>query len=418
MHRRELDFPRIGMIQQKLIDRPIKNIPIEVKKEIDDLYISKKIKKGDTVAITAGSRGIRNIDKIIRQVVLYLKSLGAKPFIFPAMGSHGGATKGGQIEAPIKATMEVKEIGKTKNGVSVFVDSFALQADHIVIINRIKPHTKWKGCLESGLCKMMAIGIGKHKGAQYYHRLALKYGFPELLEQVANIVLKKLPILFALAIIEDGFEQTSIIKALSPKELIEKEKMLLDKAKEYLPKLPFNEIDILIIDRIGKEISGSGMDYNVIGRNRDIMNKWYSSQKIKRIFVRDLTKYSKGNGLGIGMADFTTKRLVDKLNLKSMYINALTASGPENSSIPMYFFSDKEALEACLNTIGPISSKDVRLIWIRDTLSMKEVIVSESLFMKSIKLKDILIIKGLKEFKFNNNNNLISPFNNPLDRGC
>ncbi|MDD4363945.1 MAG: lactate racemase domain-containing protein, partial [Atribacterota bacterium] len=303
---------QMGLIHQELVNKPILDFSSKIKAELDSLNLETKINPGDRVAITAGSRGINNIDKIIKILIEYIKSLNANPFIFPAMGSHGGATAEGQIkilqdygiseesmDVPIMATMEVKEFIKTKEGLSIYIDKIALEADHIIVVNRIKPHTKWKGSIESGLCKMMAIGMGKHIGAQYYHKYALQYGFPELLEIVAQNVIEKLPILFGLAIVEDGHDQTSMIEAIEPTNIIEKEKKLLLIAKDNLPKIPFEDIDILIIDEIGKEISGGGMDFNVIGRNRDIMNRWHSEQKVKRLFVRDITENSMGNGIGI-----------------------------------------------------------------------------------------------------------------------
>ncbi|HBR29656.1 MAG TPA: [Fe-S]-binding protein, partial [Firmicutes bacterium] len=385
-------FPPMGMIHQSLVDRPLADPAAETRKELATLNLAAKIKPGDRVGITGGSRGIRNISLITKEIVSFFKTLGAEPFIFPAMGSHGGAVAEGQIEmlehygiteelmgASVLSSMEVEEIGKTKEGLIVYVDSYACRADHIFVVNRIKPHTKFKGHLESGLCKMMTIGLGKQKGADYYHMQALKYGFSEVIEAVATVVLEKMPVLGGLAIIEDGFDQTSILRAIEPDKIIEEERGLLDIAKEYLPKLPFSELDVLIVDQIGKDISGAGMDYNIIGRNRDIMDRWYSTQKIKRIFVRDLTKNTSGNGLGIGMADFTTERLIKKLDLEAMYMNALTASGPENAMLPIYFDSDRKALESCLTTIGPISPAEARIVWIKDTLSLEEVLVSESL---------------------------------------
>jgi len=418
-----LDHLELGLIHQKLINKPILDLTSIIKGELDLLNLNKVIKPKDTIAITVGSRGINNLDKIIKEVIQYFKFLKAKPFIFPAMGSHGGATVRGQLKilqdygvneesmgVPIIATMEVEELTKTRDGLSVYVDKSTLRADHIVVVNRIKPHTKWKGPIESGLCKMMAIGMGKHKGAQYYHKFALKYGFSELIESVASKVIEKLPILFGLAIVEDGYDQTSIIKALIPDNLIKSEKILLEIAKDYLPRISFNDIDILIVDEIGKEISGGGMDFNVIGRNRDIMNRWYSAQKIKRIFVRDITENSRGNGLGIGMADFTTDRLVEKLDLEKMYINALTASGPESAAIPIHFSNDKEAIMACLNTIGPINPSELKVVWIKNTLSLENVYVSKALYTEAKKRSELDLIEDPKPIAFNKKNNLLSPF--------
>jgi hypothetical protein len=415
-------FPKIAMARQKMTSLPIRDVAAAVQKEIGGLDLAGRIRPGERVAVTAGSRGIQNIDLILKEVVSALKTLGAEPFLFPAMGSHGGATAEGQTKllagygitgetmgVSILATMETNEIGKTPQGVTVYADRTACQADHVVVVNRVKPHTKFKGPLESGLCKMMTIGMGKHKGAEYYHQQALKYGFPEIIEAVARVVMEKLPVLFGLAIVEDGYDQTAVIRAIPPEKIVETEKGLLETAKAYLPRLPFLEIDVLIIDRLGKEISGAGMDFNVIGRNRDLMNRWHSQQKIKRIFVRDLSEHSHGNGLGIGMADFTTERFVRKLDLNAMYINAMTASGPENAMLPIHFANDKLALQACLSTIGPIPETGVRLVWIRDTLSLERVILSESLCREAGPLDHVAVDGPLLDIPWDSADNLISP---------
>jgi hypothetical protein len=413
-------FPKIFMIEQKLTSNPIQDLRKSFRRQLNDLDIFSRIGRNSRIGITAGSRGIRNIDSIFKELVSFLCENGAQPFLFPAMGSHGGANADGQaailrqygiseeaMGIPILSSMETVCIGKTVKGLDVVADLNACKADYIIVINRIKPHTKFKGDLESGLCKMMTIGMGKHKGAKYYHSHAIKYGFAELIESVATIVMQKLPILFGVGIVEDAYEQTSIIEVIPPDRIIQAEKILLRQAKEYLPKLPFKDIDVLIIDKIGKEISGAGMDFNVIGRNRDVMNRWNTEQKIKRLFVRDLTDHSKGNGLGIGMADFTTDRLVNKLDPKVMYINALTASGPQNAAIPMHFPTDKMALEACLTTIGPISKEEVKLVWIRDTLSLQKIIISE--YLTKMIPQSVSIVGGKNEIQFDLDDNLISP---------
>ena len=416
------DLPRMVKTRQKLVSCPIIDIEEALTKELDKLNLGKNLKAGDTVALTGGSRGITNIDRVLRYTIDYLTRLGAKPFIVPAMGSHGGATAEGQVQilaqlgiteetmgAPIKATMEVHEIGNTEGeGTMVFMDRYAWEADFILPVNRIKPHTKFKGDLESGLCKMMNIGLGKYDGAQYYHHCALAFGFPEILESVSRVILREKKVLCGLAIVEDGYDQTAILEAIPADDIICREKELLAISKKYIPRLPFNDIDFLIVDWMGKEISGAGMDSNVTGRNRDIMKKWHSDQKIKRLFIRDLTPASLGNGIGIGTADFTTERLVKGLDLKKTLINGLSTCYPEVIMIPPYFKTDKEALEACMNTIGLYDPKGLKIIWIRDTAHLGTICLSQSLADQASKRDDLKVEDATFSFELSSDENLVS----------
>jgi len=417
-------LPSLYRANQKLVSKKIFDIQKALSAEFSKLDIGSRIKPGDKVAITAGSRGIANITKILAETIRFCKSIEARPFVVPAMGSHGGATAEGQVQileklginedavdAPIKATMEVKEIGVTQPyDIKVYIDQYAFEADHIIPINRIKPHTKYKGDIESGLCKMMNIGLGKYYGAQYYHHCALAYGFPEVLESVSRVIMTEKNIPFGVAIVEDGYDQTAIVEAIPGDLIIQREKELLKTAKEYIPRLPFPDIDFLIIDWMGKEISGAGMDSNVTGRNRDIMKKWHSDQKIKRLFVRDLTPSSIGNGIGIGMADFTTKRLVERLDLKKTYINGFSTCYPEVIMIPPHFETDGEAVEACMNTIGQYNPRDLKIIWIRDTAHLDDICISQALAREAMNRHDLQVIDPPFVFPFNGEGNLVSPF--------
>ena len=260
--------------------------------EMSGLRLDKKVKPGDSVAITAGSRGIDNIHVVTKTIVRELKKLGTKPFIFPSMGSHGGATAEGQIkvlaslgiteeamDCPIKSDMEPEHLGNAALGYPINVDKNAVAADHIVVVNRVKAHTKFDGPIESGLMKMMAIGMGKHKGAAYYHRAAVQLTFQRIVETVGLEVMKRCPILFGLATVENAYHQTCVIKGLLPEDIFEGEKKLLAISKERMARLPFDDIDVLIVDEIGKDVSGTGMDTNVTGRNRDILGRFYHKAK-------------------------------------------------------------------------------------------------------------------------------------------
>jgi len=418
-----MQLPKVALVEYYFDPQRIEDIPAEVGKEMQRLRLQEKIRQGDSVAISAGSRGIANIHIITRAVVNELKKLGARPFIFPSMGSHGGATAEGQLTVlekygisessmgcPLRSTMEVAYLGEGADGYPLYVDKYAAEADHIVLINRIKPHTKFSGPLESGLMKMMAIGMGKQKGAEYYHRAAVRLTFEKIVETVGSEILRKCPILFGLGIVENGYDQTCVIRALSPDDIAEGEKALLVVAKERMARLPFDQIDVLVIDQIGKNISGTGMDVNVTGRNRDILGDYTTGPQVKRIFVRDLSEESEGNALGIGFADFTTTRVTEKMDRKKTYINCLTAVSPEKGAIPIYFDTDREALEACFMTIGDIPVHRVRLVYIKSTLHLSRLSVSQA-FEGEVSASDKLRrLDEWMEMALGKDGNIVSPF--------
>ena len=274
------NFPKIFKIRQKIDAPRVENIERRVNELLDHFEIQRKVKRGERIALTAGSRGIKDKPRVLRTIVERLKDLGASPYLVPCMGSHGGATAEGQVEiletlgitetsmgAPILSSIEVQKIGITRFGTPVLIDKNILKADKIIVVNRIKLHTDFKGPIESGLIKMMVIGMGKPEGAMMVHRLTIKNGFPAVLAEVGSILLKKLPIFFGMGIIENPYDETALIDLVKPEEMMEKEKLLLRKAAKLMPRLPFEQIDILVIDELGKNISGSGMDTNVIGRN-------------------------------------------------------------------------------------------------------------------------------------------------------
>jgi len=400
---------------RQTFDRPrVKNAAEEVRIELERLALKQDVKPGQRVAITAGSRGISNISEILKATGDFLKSLGAQPFIFPAMGSHGGATAEGQLSllahsgitekligAPILSSMEVVEIGRTEDGVPVYIDKFAWEADHIVVVNRIKPHTKFKAAIESGLMKMMAIGMGKRKGADYYHKAALHYTFFKIILDAARIVIERAPILCGLGMIENGYDETARIVALRPGEVETEEQNLLIEAKKMMPRLPFNEIDLLIVDEIGKDISGVGIDPNVTGRNRDLLGVFSHPTNAKRIFVRDLTENSRGNANGIGLVDITTKRLVDKIDYRVTYMNAITGISLEKAAVPMHVETDREAIEIALGSIGLTPPEQSRIVRIKNTLHLDEVEVSEIYGKKAFERPDLEILKGPNPMVFN-----------------
>jgi len=414
-----MNFPKMYRIRQSFDRTRVKDIPATVKAELEKLDLKQKVKPGQTVALTAGSRGVANMAVILKAAVGFFKALGAKPFIFPAMGSHGGAKAEGQTaliahynvteaftDAPIVSSMEVVEIGRTEDGVPVFIDQNASRADWIVVAGRIKPHTKFKAPIESGLMKMMAIGMGKQKGAEYYHKAAIQYGFAKIIVDAGREVIRKAPVLCGIGIVENGYDETAILEAIRPGEMETRERELLAVAKEMMPRLPFNEIDLLIVDEMGKNISGTGIDPNVTGRNRDILGVFPTSVHAKRLFVRDLTPDSNGNATGIGLADLTTKRLVDKINYQATYMNCITGISLEKAAVPMFFETDQECIKTALGSVGLTPPEKSRIVRIKNTLQIDEVEVSEAYQEEFSRRKDLEILEGPKPMVFDTHGNL------------
>jgi hypothetical protein len=406
-------------IRQRFDDAKVENIGQAVDAELRKLSLT-SIRPGQRVAITGGSRGIANIAGILKAVVEHIKTFNAQPFIFPAMGSHGGATAAGQVaileqlgitesylNAPILSSMDVTEIARTEDDVPAFVDQNALAADHIVVINRIKSHTKFKGPIESGLMKMMAIGMGKLKGAELYHKAAIQHTFPKIITDAARLVIQKTPVLCALGIIENAYGETALISGINSKDIENKEKELLLHSKKLMANLPFNDIDLLIVDEMGKDISGVGIDPNVTGRNRDLLGVFEHPVQVKRLFVRDLTDKSKGNAVGIGLADITTKRLVNKIDYDATYKNCITGISLEKAAVPMHFESDRKAIEVGLGSMGLIPPEKSKIVRIKNTNRLEAVEVSEAFASEIEQRDDLDILNGPQAMNFDGNDNLL-----------
>ena len=401
-----MEYPQMFRIRQHFDAPRVDDVPEAVRSEIRKLDPGRSITAGQSVAISVGSRGIANLDRIVKTVAEEMRALGAEPFIVPAMGSHGGGTAEGQAEvlarygiteatvgAPVRSSMEVIEIGTTDFGMPVYFDRNASEADHVVVVNRIKPHTGFTGEIESGLMKMMLIGLGKHHGASIYHRAIIHHSFDKIVRIVGTMVREKMPIAFGVATLENGYDETAQITAVPASEFESAEKDLLVKAKAWCPRLPFEEVDLLIIDEIGKEISGSGMDTNVIGRKRsDRGAAEGETPKVLRIFVRDLTETTHGNAVGIGVAEFTTDRLVDKIDLQTTYVNAITGQAVSVAAIPMHFPTDREVLDVALESIGLIEAPDARVLWIKNTLDLGEVEASTAYLSAAKERADLEIL--------------------------
>ncbi|MDP2863689.1 MAG: lactate racemase domain-containing protein [Desulfobacterales bacterium] len=416
-------YPCSAFVRQQLTCSPVKDIPDSVTAALSSLF-SRNFKHGETVAVAVGSRGIDKINFVVYHCVRYLEKMGLKPFIIPAMGSHGGATAEGQrkvleklgiagseIGVPVFPDMETESIGKLPCGLNIHISKRALLADHVVVINRIKPHTKFRAEIESGLSKMLTIGLGKAEGAAAFHNFAVRHGFG-IIEEAAGIVLKNIRLLFGLALLEDGYGNLSKIEAVPPSALIGREKELLKDARKMIGSIPFDSLDLLIVDLFGKDISGIGMDSNITGRHRDIVGDFYVSPHAKRIFVRDLSPGSDGNGNGIGLADITTTRLVNSLDMEKTYANAIAAISPEKAAIPVHFDTDRKCLDACAKTLGLDSMKNARVVRIKSTKSLEHIQVSKALEPEIESNQDIKRVSPWEPFKFDENDNLL-PFPSP-----
>ena len=377
---------------QELPAIEIEDFVSSVRAELKAAGLQAKIKPGMRIAITAGSRGICHYREVLATIVEEVKKAGGKPIIVPAMGSHGGATPEGQLKvlerlgvtserigAPIEASMEVTEIGRLENGAPVYIDRIALGSDGIIVFNRVKPHTDFKGRIESGLMKMMAIGLGKHKGAQTIHYYQSE-GYHKCIPSAARLIMEKTPIMLGLAVVENGYHEIAMVKALKPEEIEKQEARLLKKAKALTARLPFKEIDVLIVDEIGKNISGQGMDTNVTGRFWVPGECMPKAPKIGKIVVLDLSKETEGNAMGIGLADLTTKSAVDKIDLQATFVNSLTDGWPEVGRIPIFLPSAREAILAALRLCGPIAPSRAKVVRIRNTLQLDRFWISSTLF--------------------------------------
>jgi hypothetical protein len=367
-----------------VLDDIAKTVAEEFKKpEIKD-----KVKPGHAIAIGCGSRGVANVAEVAKAVVSEIKALGGEPFIFPAMASHGAATAEGQrqvlegygitedyVGCPLRATMETVIIETFEDGTEVHVDKYASEADGIVLINRIKVHTNFRGPIESGIVKMMTIGMGKISGATETHFHGFE-AFAELLPRMAKIIMGKKPFLFGIGVVENAHEQIALIEALPAETLFDREPELLTRSKELMPKLLFDKIDVLIIDEIGKDISGSGCDPNITGRNnRDI--PWSGPPEVQKIVLLDLTKKTKGNATGVGVADVITMTLYKKMDVKSTYANVITATYLDGACIPIIMNTEEEAIRLAVKTLRKIRPENARIVRIENTLELTDIVVSE-----------------------------------------
>ena len=385
-------LPDMVLIRQRLENETLGGIPRAVAEEAVRIGLEQRVRPGQSVAIAVGSRGIDRLAQVTRSLCDLFRGLGARPFIVSAMGSHGGATPEGQtrvladlgiseqtMDAPLRIGLRTVHLGDSCQGMPVLVDALAAEADHLVVVNRIKAHTKFKAPVESGLMKMLAVGLGNDQGARLLHGLAPAYGMFALINAAARMILERGNLLCGVGLVENGLGRLHTLRLLSPNEISEQEPRLLTLAKRLAPKLPFDDLDVLVVDEIGKDISGTGMDTNVTGRNRDILGDFTSTPRIKRIFVRDLSPGTAGNALGIGFADVTTDRVAQAMDSEKTVINALTGLSPEKAALPLHLPTDRLALAATIHTLGAISPEKLRMARIRNTKHLERLLVSPAL---------------------------------------
>lgn len=409
-------LPRMVKVRQIFPATELTQWVETLRHELEKPDIGDKIKPGMRIAIALGSRGLDKIADITRVLVEEIKTRGGHPFIVPAMGSHGGASASGQVEVltnlgvteetagcPIVSSMEVVEIGKLDNGLPVYIDQQAYEADGIVVVNRVKPHTQFRGPCESGLVKMITIGLGKQKGADSCHT----FGFECMADHIirmTKIHLENTRILFGIATVESPYDKITRITAIPANQIIEEEQKLLIEAKDNMPRILFDQMDVLIVDKIGKDVSGGGMDPNITGRYAVSYMK--GGPAINKLAILDLTAQTHGNSNGMGLADFTTRRLFEKIDYDAAYANALTMGLAVTVRIPMIMSTDKEAISAAVKTCNLQDLSKVRMVRIKDTLHLGEIHISEAMFEEARHNANLAIIGELCEMDFDADGNL------------
>ncbi len=407
--------------RQQLFSKPLDHaaIPALVQSECARAGLDRIIKPGMTVAIAAGSRGIDAYALVVGSLVRHLQDLGAQPFIFPAMGSHGGATADGQLEVleslgiteqtmrcPINSSMDVVELGRINSGLKVYLDRFAARADAIIPVNRVKEHTNFRGTWESGLCKMLAIGAGKHAQAIAIHGHGVT-GLRDFMPSVARMVIEKSPVVAGLALVEDARHQLSRIECIPAANIFQREAELMREVRTTAARLPVEDLDLLIVERMGKNISGLGMDTNITGRCGLLDLPGFDSPRIRTVAALDLTDESHGNAIGVGLCDLIPRRLADKIDIRATAINGITAIGPQQATIPITLDTDRDVIRTALDYFCAHKPFDaITVIRIRDTLSLAQFQVSTSLAPVLRDRPGIELTGTGSEMTFDSNGNL------------
>jgi hypothetical protein len=388
-----MPVPKVVRVKQTFDNTRLEDAAAAVSAGLKNLPLGLRLKPGARIAITAGSRGIHNLVKMTRAVVDTVKVLGGQPFIVPAMGSHGGATDGGQknllsdlgiseatMGCPVVSSVQVEEIGRTPSGHPVYFDKNALHADGVIAINRVKLHTIFRGDVESGLCKILAVGLGKHRGAQQIHRM----GTQPFMVETARVILAKAPILAGVAVLENSLDETLEVHVVPRERFEATDVALLKRCWQIMPRVPFDPLDVLVVDEMGKNISGTGMDTNIIGIGGRVGGKMtMGTPVVSTIVVLGLTPETHGNANGIGLADLTTRRVVDAIDYKSTYTNVLTTRLWSAGRLPVILETDREAVEVA---VGETPFDELRLVRVKNTLHLEELDISEALLPEARKL--------------------------------
>jgi hypothetical protein len=411
-------FPRFLEIEQRLYSRRVDDIGRAVEGAWETAGIARRIRRGGRVGITVGSRGIDNIAAIVKSAADLVKRAGGKPVIIPAMGSHGGATAAGQTElleslgvtaesvgAPIRAAMATVKLGTTRAGTPIYASREAVKADGVIVMNRIKQHTDFVGEYESGLAKMLAIGVGKREGAVAMHSrrcASLRVDVPE----AAGALIERLPVLGGLAILENGYHETADIEGIPAEEILGREKALLKRVRRNAAEIPFPEVDLLIVDRIGKDISGVGFDTHVIARRMVWGEPEFRGPRIHVIAARDISEASHGNALGMGLADLVTERLANKIDWNALRTNVLHTGFLNRAKLPIALPNDRELIGAAMFTLGEPAAKRVRVVRIADTLRLGRMWISEGLLGEARANARIGVLGNPVEMAFDRSGNL------------
>jgi hypothetical protein len=412
----DVALPKMVRVRQIFPDAALEDVESAIRAEFQNPAISERVKKGARIAVGVGSRGLADLPLLVRVVVDELERLGASPFVVPAMGSHGGATAEGQAQllaalgvteasagCPIVSSMDTVALGELENGLPVLMDRHAMAADGIVVINRIKPHTSFSGPIESGLVKMITIGLGKQKGADSCHSLGFGHMAKNIVD-MARVTIEKAPILFGVATVENGYDRIARVAAIPAEEIIAQEEALLLEAKRNMPRIFFNPLDVLVVDRMGKEYSGTGTDPNITGRAGTPYVE--TRMNVAKMAILDLSEKSRGNAAGVGLADVCTRRLFAKMDLEPTYANHITSTVLAGGKIPVIMDSDRLAIQAAVKTCNAPDARKLRIARVENTLHLETIRISEPLLEEARENSSISVVGTAEDWSFDAAGNL------------